>query len=314
MPHDAPRHSAPHPDEVLLDGPWTHRMVHVRGQRLHVAECGASSSPLVLFLHSATGGWFDWRLVLPRLADARVHAVAVSLRGYGTSDRTPSGYAPTATADDAAGLIRALGHSRAIVVGQGFGALVGWTLAARSPQLVSSLVACGMPHPAAWRREALRRPFSRPLRASWSLGKYGTPLWYFGRGGRSAAVLATEAMRLAAPGFAGTPDGVESARLMELSLAAGALDPALQHMEWLAAPATPSWRRWMSALSRIPAPPTRLVIGAEDPLVAPRALSASAAVDLVELPGVGHFPALEAPGDVARIVIDAIRAEHPDPE
>ena len=113
---DAP---APHPDDVLLDGPWTHRMVHVRGQRLHVAECGASSSPLVLFLHSATGGWFDWRRVLPLLTDLPVHAVAVSLRGYGTSDRTPSGYRPDAAADDAAGLIRALGHSSAIVVGQG---------------------------------------------------------------------------------------------------------------------------------------------------------------------------------------------------
>ncbi|MDY0113473.1 MAG: hypothetical protein RBS21_04260, partial [Corynebacterium sp.] len=95
---DAP---APHPDEVLLDGPWTHRMVHVRGQRLHVAECGASSSPLVLFIHSATGGWFDWRRVLPLLTDLPVHAVAVSLRGYGTSDRTPSGYRPNAAADDA---------------------------------------------------------------------------------------------------------------------------------------------------------------------------------------------------------------------
>ena len=78
-------------------------MVHVRGQRLHVAECGASSSPLVLFLHSATGGWFDWRRVLPLLTDLPVHAVAVSLRGYGASDRTPAGYRPDAAADDATG-------------------------------------------------------------------------------------------------------------------------------------------------------------------------------------------------------------------
>lgn len=306
---DAP---APHPDEVLLDGPWTHRMVHVRGQRLHVAECGASSSPLVLFIHSATGGWFDWRRVLPLLTDLPVHAVAVSLRGYGTSDRTPSGYRPNAAADDAAGLIRALGHSRAIVVGQGYGALVAWTLAARAPKLVSGVVSCGMPHPVAWRREALRRPFSRPLRASWAFGKYATVLGTLRPGKRSAPDVVADAMKLAGPGFADTPDGVESARLMERSLRAGALSPALRHLECLAAPAGPSWRRWMRVLSRATMPPTWIVVGAGDPLVNERTLEGTHAIESVTLPGIGHYPALEAPDEVAAVVVAAVHREHPD--
>lgn len=307
---DAP---APHPDDVLLDGPWTHRMVHVRGQRLHVAECGASSSPLVLFIHSATGGWFDWRRVLPLLSDLPVHAVAVSLRGYGTSDRTPSGYRPNAAADDAAGLIRALGHSRAIVVGQGYGALVAWTLAARKPKLVAGVVACGMPHPVAWRREALRRPFSKPLRASWTFGKYATVLGRLGRrGGRTASSIVTDAMKLSGPGFPDTPDGVESSRLMERSLLAGALAPALQHLEWLAQPTGPSWRRWMRALSRAVMPPTWIIVGAGDPLVNERTLADSHSVDAITLPGVGHYPALEAPDEVADVVVAAVHREHPE--
>lgn len=305
---------APHREDVLLDGPWTHRMVHVRGQRLHVAECGASSSPLVLFIHSATGGWFDWRRVLPLLSGQPVHAVAVSLRGYGTSDRTPSGYRPTAAADDAAGLIRALGHSRAIVVGQGYGALVAWTLAARKPSLVAGVVACGMPHPDEWRREALRRPFSTPLRTSWSFGRYATVLGRLGRrGGRAASNIVADAMKLSGPGFRETPEGVESAQLMERSLRAGALSPALRHLEWLAQPTGASWRRWMRTLAQATMPPTWIVVGADDPLVSERALSGSRSVDVVSLPGVGHFPALEAPDAVADVIADAVRREHPDP-
>ena len=306
---DAP---APHPDDVLLDGPWTHRMVHVRGQRLHVAECGASSSPLVLFLHSATGGWFDWRRVLPLLTDLPVHAVAVSLRGYGTSDRTPSGYRPDAAADDAAGLIRALGHSSAIVVGQGYGSLVAWTLAARAPRLVSGVVACGMPHPVAWRREALRRPFSKPLRASWSFGKHATMFGRLGRGGRSARGIVADSMKLSGPGFAETPEGRESARLMDASLRAGALSPALRHLECLASPTGPSWHRWMSSLSGAAMPPTWIVVGAGDPLVSRRSLAESHALETVMLPGVGHHPPLEAPDEVAEVIVAAVRREHPD--
>ncbi|WP_295624742.1 alpha/beta fold hydrolase [uncultured Corynebacterium sp.] len=287
-------------------------MVHVRGQRLHVAECGVSSSPLVLFLHSAVGGWFDWRRVLPLMAELPVHAVAVSGRGYGTSDRTPSGYSPVGAADDAAGLIRALGHSRAIVVGQGYGALVAWTLAARNPQLVTAVVSCGMPHPVAWRRVALRRPFSRPLRASWSFGKYGAMFGVLGRRSRTASSLATEAMSTSGPGFADSAEGLETARLMERSLRAGALHPALQHLEWLATPTSPSWRRWMSQFSRATVPATRLVVGAGDPLTSRRLIDASPTDDVVTLPGVGHHPGLEAPDEVAAVIADALRAGDPE--
>lgn len=52
-----------------LTGPWRHRLIHVRGQRLHIAECGRPSDPLVLFIHGSTGGWFEWREVLPLLND-----------------------------------------------------------------------------------------------------------------------------------------------------------------------------------------------------------------------------------------------------
>ena len=94
-----------------LTGPWRHRLIHVRGQRLHIAECGRPSDPLVLFIHGSTGGWFEWREVLPLLNDDSgdplpVHAVAISMRGYDQSDRTPNGYDPFEAAQDIASSVR----------------------------------------------------------------------------------------------------------------------------------------------------------------------------------------------------------------
>lgn len=306
---DAP---APHPDDLLLDGPWTHRLVHVRGQRLHVAECGAPSSPLVLFIHSATGGWFDWRRVLPLLGDPPVHAAAVSLRGYGTSDRTPSGYRPGDAADDAAGLIRALGHSSALVAGQGYGALVAWTLAARSPRLVDGVVASGMAHPAAWRRETVRRPFAVASKMPRAFARPTRLLDRLRRdGGATAAAVANDAAGLFGPGFAATPEGAESVRLIDTSLRTGALTPALRHLEWLSAPAGLSWHRWMRALARADMPPTWIIAGAGDPLVPRRTLRGGHPVEVAELPGVGHYPPAEAPERVAEVISGAVRTRYP---
>lgn len=307
---EAPRETAPHPDEVLLDGPWNHKLVHVRGQRLHVAECGAASDPLVLLLHGVAGGWFDWRLVLESLADAPVHAVAVSGRGYGTSDRTPGGYSPMKAAADAAGLVRALGHSDALVVGQGLGALTAWTMAARHPGLVRGLVVGGMIHPVVWSRASRRRPFSAPMRATWgSFARYATVLGSIGRDGRSAARIARDTYALTGPGFADTQLGVESARLTRRALEAGSLDAALQHMAFLGSPLSAGRRRWLAELRKAGIPASRMFIGAADPMWSRRMLAASTTggIGPEVLPGVGCLPSLEAPAQVTEIIRAGIR-------
>nr|WP_120490903.1 alpha/beta hydrolase [Corynebacterium lactis] len=305
-----------------LDGPWQHRMVHAHGQRLHVAECGTATDPLVLFIHGSTGGWFEWREVLPLLADAPIHAVAISLRGYGLSDRTPRGYDPDVAAEDVAGLIRALGHSTALLVGQGFGTWISWTLAARHPELVAGIVGCGSAHPRVWLSK-LRSPWSQEFRSALAptLGR----LWWSSRpqmprqlkrlGGRRPGAqsqqdriierLVGDAMGSTAPGFAKTATGRESAELMRNSLQDGALRVAKSHIEWWTKPKPGSFRRWLKAVDRPLRDDQRtiLLVGSEDRRT-PQELVRQSASQVLVIDGAGHYLPVEAPEAVA----DAVRA------
>ena len=89
------------------------------------------------------------------LAEAGFHAVAVDLRGHGDSDKPPRGYDAWTLASDITNLVRALGHSSAVIVGQGEGGFYAWTAAYRRPRAVRGLVVVGSPHPLATRRAAL---------------------------------------------------------------------------------------------------------------------------------------------------------------
>ena len=146
---------------VLVDGPWTHRFVGANGSRFHVVEAG--TGPLVLFLHGFPEFWWAWHDMLPAVADAGFRAVAVDLRGYGASDKPPRGYDGYTMAADVTGLIRALGERSAMIVGAGFGGMIGWTAAAFHPKMVRPAGRARRGAPAAAAGGALRRP-ARPAR------------------------------------------------------------------------------------------------------------------------------------------------------
>lgn len=146
-----PLPGAPDSSVVLVDGPWTHRIVRANGIALHVAELG--TGPLVLLVHGFPQFWWAWHQQLVDLADAGYRAVAVDVRGYGASDKPPRGYdAPTMAADLAA-LVTSLGETDAMVVGSDLGGTLAWTMAARHPRVVRSAVVLGAAHPLRWRAE-----------------------------------------------------------------------------------------------------------------------------------------------------------------
>jgi pimeloyl-ACP methyl ester carboxylesterase len=141
---------------VYVDGPWTHREVPANGARFHIVEQG--DGPLVLFLHGFPQFWWTWRAQLGAFAAAGFRAVAMDLRGYGGSDKTPRGYDPVNLAMDVTGVIRALGEANAAVVGHDWGATLGWTAATMRPKTVRRLVVVGAAHPRRQRSALLTDP------------------------------------------------------------------------------------------------------------------------------------------------------------
>lgn len=173
--------AAPDPSMVRIDGPWRHLDVHANGIRFHVVEATAGDAPgpatarpLVLLLHGFGSFWWSWRHQLRDLTGARV--VAVDLRGYGGSDKPPRGYDGWTLAGDTAGLIRALGHSSATLIGHADGGLACWATALLHSRLVRAIGLISSPHPAALRRSTLaRRDQGRALLPT--LLRYQAPWW-----------------------------------------------------------------------------------------------------------------------------------------
>ncbi|HET6314096.1 MAG TPA: alpha/beta fold hydrolase [Chloroflexia bacterium] len=141
--------------DVQYMGPWRHGFVMANGVRLHYAEMG--SGPLVVLLHGFPQCWYQWRYVMPRLAE-QFRVVAVDMRGYNLSDK-PEGvraYSANVIARDIVAFVEALGEERAHIVGHDWGGLIAWHIGANHPEHVNKLVVVNAPHPAAYRREALK--------------------------------------------------------------------------------------------------------------------------------------------------------------
>jgi pimeloyl-ACP methyl ester carboxylesterase len=172
----------PDPSVTRIAGPWRHMDVHANGIRFHVVEANpheedstqGADLPLVILLHGFGSFWWSWRHQLRGLSGARV--VAVDLRGYGGSDKPPRGYDGWTLAGDTAGLIRALGHESATLIGHADGGLVCWATSVLHPRVVRAIAVVSSPHPVALRASALtRRDQGRALLPS--MLRYQLPIW-----------------------------------------------------------------------------------------------------------------------------------------
>ena len=110
----------------------THRWVEARGLRFHVAEAGQGED-VVLCLHGLPQHWYEWRHLMPALAD-RHRVLALDLRGCGWTDAPRDGYEKENLADDVLAVMDALGLERVKLVGHDWGGWVGFLLCLREPR------------------------------------------------------------------------------------------------------------------------------------------------------------------------------------
>lgn len=133
------------PDPTQIAG-VTHRYVHARGMRFHVAEAGPPDGDPVLLLHGWPQHWYEWRHLLPELAkDHRV--IALDLRGFGWSDAPRFGYDKENLATDVLAVLDALDLDRVKLIGHDWGGWIGFLLCIREPARFERFLALGITHP-----------------------------------------------------------------------------------------------------------------------------------------------------------------------
>lgn len=117
----------------------THHRANVDGTTLHYVAAGETGTP-VLLVHGFPETWWAFRGVIPLLA-ARHRVFAVDLRGFGDSDVADESHSTALAADDLHSLIEHLAEGPMHVVGQDLSGGVVHHLAATHSDDVRSLTA-----------------------------------------------------------------------------------------------------------------------------------------------------------------------------
>jgi pimeloyl-ACP methyl ester carboxylesterase len=121
-----------------------HHFVELPGLRMHVAEAG-SGTP-VLQQHGFPQHWWEWRKVIPGLAE-RFRVICPNLCGAGWTDAPRRGYTRDQLLADVVALLDTLGLDGVHLLTHDYGALVGYQLCLRHPERVRHHLSLGIPPP-----------------------------------------------------------------------------------------------------------------------------------------------------------------------
>lgn len=251
-------------------------MPHVTHDGIETFYAAHGDGPALVLIHGAEADHSMFDRLVPHLAP-RFRCIAYDQRDSGGTRNGTDPYPIEQLADDAAGLIAALGLERAHVFGTSLGSVIAQQLAVRSPRCVDRLVLSSAiraghvmtefaPETAA--RLAVLR--ADPIANADALAEYFFP----------AAYLADHPGILASLRSARTTG--QSARRADLLR-----------------------RRYGLDLGTI-ANPTLVLVGAEDALIPPaHSLSIADAIPGARhhvLDGIGHVGSVQAPAEIARIL------------
>ncbi len=265
---------------------------------------GEPGAPLVLLLHGFAESMHCWRAQVEALGDAGYRAIAPSQRGYSAGGRPDardaSNYQIDRLMDDAIAIVAAAGYgdARFHLVGHDWGGSIAWGLADRAHQRLASLTILSRPHPNAFNR-ALYMVDGEQANRSRHHKAFLEP-------DAANVVLADDCKwlreRLAANGV--PTEAIE--RHLGVLGNKDAMEAAL------------AWYRARGAIRGPLGPirvPTLYIWGDADDTVG--RVAAEGTVDFIAapyrfeiLPGVGHFPADQAPDRVSELLLEQVTA-HP---
>lgn len=299
----------PDPSVTRIAGPWRHHDVHANGIRFQCVEAlpgdddtPPTARPLVILMHGFASFWWSWRHQLQGLSGARV--VAVDLRGYGGSDKPPRGYDGWTLAGDTAGLIRALGHTSATLIGHADGGLVCWATAVLHSRMVRAVGLVSSPHPAALKRSVLTCADQRRALLPGLLG-YQLPRWpeHVLTRDDAAELEALVRSRASAKWLASEDFSETIAYLRQAIQIPSAAHSALEYQRWAVRSQLRSeGRRFMKLMDRQLNVPLLHLRGEADPYVladpVDRSRRYAAKGRFETVPGAGHYAHEEAPTDV----------------
>jgi len=119
-----------------------------------VHDAGPVDGTPVVLLHGFPQDSRSWGAVAGLLHARGYRTIAPDQRGYspGARPRPLRCYRPSKLSDDIVELIESAGLGPVHLVGHDWGAAVAWEVAARRPDLLMSLTALSVPHPAAFFR------------------------------------------------------------------------------------------------------------------------------------------------------------------
>jgi pimeloyl-ACP methyl ester carboxylesterase len=276
----------PHIDGV------THQWVRARGLEFHYAEAGKGDD-VVLCLHGWPQHWYEWRHLMPALAD-RHRVLALDLRGYGWSDAPGDGYEKENLADDVLAVLDELGIERVKLVGHDWGGWIGFLLALRAPDRIERYLSLNILPP--WTSARAMAPHLWRFAYQWMISSPGIGYRLHTSGKFIPKVLVGGSVRkevwddATIHAFSDTFTQPDRARA------------AVQTYRTFTLREAPEMARGRYADARLTVP-TRLVFGADDMVLRPEVLkdyeqhADAMEVELVD--GCGHFIADEMPDLVA---------------
>ncbi|MBI4628186.1 MAG: 3-oxoadipate enol-lactonase, partial [Candidatus Rokubacteria bacterium] len=107
----------------------------------HYTLDGPASAPVVTLSHSLATDLSMWDPQMPALT-ARYRVLRYDTRGHGGTDAPAGAYTLDQLADDARGLLRALGIEKTHWVGLSMGGMIAQALALQTPERLASLALC----------------------------------------------------------------------------------------------------------------------------------------------------------------------------